>query len=107
MDVLDVSAGGISAKQKFSYGPAYQSYLAADVKKSNPGLLVSTVGGIYDGKLAQGLLDEGKADIIMCGRGFQQNPGLVLDFAEALDVEIHQARQIEWGYRIRRYQLSY
>ena len=103
VDVLDVSAGGIHTKQKFHYGPAYQSHLAADVRKSNPGLLVSTVGGIDDGKLAQRLLDEGKADIVMCGRGFQRNPGLVLEFAEALDVEIHHARQIEWGYRIRRH----
>ena len=106
VDLLDVSGGGINLNQKFKYGPAYQTHLAAAVKKSNPGLLVSTVGGIYEGKQAQKILDEEQADVVMCGRGFQQNPGLVLDFAEALDVTIHQACQIQWGYRLHRFRLA-
>ncbi|KIY67755.1 FMN-linked oxidoreductase [Cylindrobasidium torrendii FP15055 ss-10] len=101
VDILDVSSYGINPKQRFPpLQPAYQAWLAAAVKKSNPGLLVTTVGGIADGALAQSLLDTNQADIVLCGRAFQQNPGLVLAFAQQLDVQIHQAHQIEWGYKM-------
>ncbi|KAF8917690.1 FMN-linked oxidoreductase [Mucidula mucida] len=102
VDILDVSAGGINLKQKFAIGPAYQAYMAYEVKKSNPGLLVATVGGITDGHIAQAVLDNGQADLVLCGRAFQQNPGLVLAMAQALDVDIQQAHQIQWGYRMHR-----
>ncbi|KIY70149.1 FMN-linked oxidoreductase [Cylindrobasidium torrendii FP15055 ss-10] len=99
VNVLDVSAGGINPKQHFHVGPAYQAPMAVAVKKANSGLLVGTVGNITDGLLAQSVLDAQQADLIFCGRAFQYNPGTVLAFAQALDVQIHQAHQIEWGYK--------
>ncbi|KAK0496045.1 FMN-linked oxidoreductase [Armillaria luteobubalina] len=102
VDVLDVSSGGNNIKQKFTPGPAYQAPLAHDVKKTNPGLLVATVGGITDGHTAQGVLENGLADVVLCGRAFQQNPGLVLRYAQDLDVDIHLAHQIQWGYKVGR-----
>ncbi|KAK0436476.1 FMN-linked oxidoreductase [Desarmillaria tabescens] len=102
VDVLDVSAGGNNNKQKIIPGPAYQSPLAHAVRRTNPGLLVATVGGITDGHTAQGVLEDGLADVVLCGRAFQQNPGLVLRYAQDLGVDIHLAHQIQWGYKMGR-----
>ncbi|KAK0457931.1 uncharacterized protein EV420DRAFT_1683076 [Desarmillaria tabescens] len=63
VDVLDVSTGGNNNKQKIIPGPAYQSPLAHAVRRTNPGLLVATVGGITDGHTAQGMLEDGLADV--------------------------------------------
>ncbi|KAK0433793.1 NADH:flavin oxidoreductase/NADH oxidase [Armillaria borealis] len=87
VDLLDVSAGGNNIKQTFTSGPAYQAHLAHDVKKSNPGLLVSAVGRINDGHIAQNVLDRGL---------FTKNPGLVWSFADDLGVTIKVANQV-WG----------
>ncbi|KZS86918.1 FMN-linked oxidoreductase [Sistotremastrum niveocremeum HHB9708] len=106
VDVLDVSAGGSSPKQKLPSGPAYQVPFSSAIKSalsSTPasGLLVAAVGNINNGVLAQNILDEKKADIIFVGRQFARRPGLVWDFADDLNVKIRVARQIEWGFTAR------
>ncbi|KAK0475705.1 FMN-linked oxidoreductase [Armillaria novae-zelandiae] len=84
VDLLDVSSGGNN------------THLAHDVKKSNPSLLVSAVGSINDGHIAQGVLDRGQADVVFVGRLFTKNPGLVWSFADDLGVTIKVANQV-WG----------
>ncbi|KAK0211887.1 NADH:flavin oxidoreductase/NADH oxidase [Armillaria fumosa] len=96
VDLLDVSSGGNNIKQTFTSGPAYQAHLAHDVKKTNPGLLVSAVGCINDGHIAQNVLDRGQADAVFVGRLFAVNPGLVWAFADDLGVTIQVANQV-WG----------
>jgi 2,4-dienoyl-CoA reductase-like NADH-dependent reductase (Old Yellow Enzyme family) len=61
-------------------------------------LLVSAVGGIKTGALANEVLENGWADVVFAGRWFQQNPGLVWEMARELGVAIHNAHQIEWGF---------
>ncbi|XP_006463503.1 hypothetical protein AGABI2DRAFT_194309 [Agaricus bisporus var. bisporus H97] len=102
VDVIDVSAGGINTRQQVPRGEAYQAPYAAVVKQAvGDTAHVASVGGLGSGPLAQRLLDNGTADIIFCGRGFQKNPGLVWAMADELGVEIHNANQIEWGWRGR------
>lgn len=80
-------------------GPGYQVPLAEKVKKAvGDKCLVSAVGNINSGKLANSILEEGKADWVMVGRGFQKHPGLVWQFAEDLNQEIVVAHQIGWGF---------
>ncbi|PBK58825.1 FMN-linked oxidoreductase [Armillaria solidipes] len=98
VDFLDVSSGGNNARQKITMGPAYQAHFSHAVKKSNPGLLVGTVGRINDGLVAQEVLDKGQADVILVGRQFLKNPGLVWAFADDLGVKIRAAHQIRWGF---------
>ncbi|RFU23731.1 hypothetical protein B7463_g12607, partial [Scytalidium lignicola] len=96
VDVIDISTGGNHPAQKIKGGPAYQSPFALAVKKAvGNKLLVSTVGAIDSGKLANQLLEDG-LDLVRIGRGFQKNPGLVWTFAEELDVQISMANQIRW-----------
>ncbi|KAK0500098.1 FMN-linked oxidoreductase [Armillaria luteobubalina] len=103
IDLLDVSSGGNSSRQRIKGAPAYQTPLAHAVKQENiPGLIVSTVGSIADATLAQSILDEGRADVILVGKGFQKNPGLVWAWADELGVDIAIANQIYWGFYGRR-----
>lgn len=73
--------------------------LAKAVKeKVGDKLAVGTVGAITEGKQANQLLEEG-LDVIICGRAFQKNPGLVWKFAEDLGTEIQIANQIRYVAR--------
>lgn len=108
VDLCDVSSGGNHPRQKVRGGPGYQSPFAKAVKAAvGDKMLVSTVGSITDGNLANSLLEgtEGKGDgvdIVMAGRPFQKNPGLVWSWADDLGVKIHVANQIRWGFEGRR-----
>jgi 2,4-dienoyl-CoA reductase-like NADH-dependent reductase (Old Yellow Enzyme family) len=103
VDFLDVSSGGIHPLQGTSIksGPGYQAPFALEIKKAvGDKMIVSAVGGIRTAGLAQQLIDEG-LDVIMCGRWFQKNPGLVYSFADELGVDVKMANQIAWGFKGR------
>lgn len=96
VDLLDVSSGGLHPKQKLKTGPGYQAPFAKAVKKKlGDKLAVGTVGTITSGTQASHLLEEG-LDLIIVGRMFQKNPGLVWSFAEELGVQVNVANQIRW-----------
>ncbi|KAL5511398.1 OYE32_3 [Sanghuangporus vaninii] len=106
VDLLDVSSGGLHPAQKVTVSyKAYQAPLAEAVKKAHgidtsSGLLVSAVGLITTGQLAEEILELGMADAVFVGRQFQKEPGTVLAFAEQLGVKIKIANQIEWGLKL-------
>jgi len=98
VDLIDVSSGGNSPRQKIKGGPGYQAPFAKEIKKSvGDKLLVGTVGTIQTGTLANGLLEDG-LDLAIVGRWFQKDPSLVWTWAEELGVEINVANQIRWGF---------
>lgn len=102
VDLLDVSAGGNDPRQKIRAGPEYQVPFAELVKKNvGSKLLVGTVGGLKSGNVAEGILEKDRADVIFVGRQFQKNPGLVWTMAEELNVAVHFANQIRWGFEGR------
>lgn len=99
VDLIDISSAGLSPDQKIIPGPGYQAHFSKAVKEAVGGkILVSAVGSITSGKQAQDLLDEGAADVIIVGRHFLKNPGLVWLWAEELGVAIETASQIGWGF---------
>jgi 2,4-dienoyl-CoA reductase-like NADH-dependent reductase (Old Yellow Enzyme family) len=98
VDLLDISSGGNHALQKIKGGPGYQAPFAKAVKEAvGDKVVVSTVGSITEGKLANQFLEEG-LDVVMAGRHFQKNPGLVWSWAEDLGTSINIANQIRWGF---------
>ncbi|TFK92036.1 FMN-linked oxidoreductase [Polyporus arcularius HHB13444] len=105
VDLVDVSSGGCSAVARtppLVPSNGYQVPFAAAVKQAHGDkILVAAVGAIRDGKFAQSVLDEGKADVVFVGRLFQKNPGLVWSFADDLGVELHHSRQIGWAFQGR------
>ncbi|RWA12996.1 hypothetical protein EKO27_g2125 [Xylaria grammica] len=105
VDLLDVSSGGIHNKSAIGIksGPGYQAHFASAIKKVvGDKLIVSTVGGVTSGKLAEELLQgkdgEAALDVVMAGRWFQKNPGLVIQYADELKAEVKMANQIGWGF---------
>jgi 2,4-dienoyl-CoA reductase-like NADH-dependent reductase (Old Yellow Enzyme family) len=100
VDLIDVSSGGVHPSQKIIGGPGYQAPFAKAVKAALKGTdcVVSCVGSIESGKLAQELLDNETGDVISVGRGFQRNPGLVWAWADELEVEMVAAHQMVWGF---------
>lgn len=100
VDVLDVSSGGNHAAQKVKGGPGYQAHFARAIKEAvGDSLLVSAVGSITDGKLAEKIITEGPGlDLIASGRAFLKNPGLVWAWADDLGVQVNVAHQIGWGF---------
>lgn len=104
VDVIDVSSGGNHPMQKVQGGPGYQAKFAKYIKKEvGDKILVSTVGSIKTGTLAEEIIsgkdeDDVPLDLVAAGRMFQKNPGLVWAWADDLDIEIQLAHQIGWGF---------
>lgn len=100
VDLLDVSTGGLMSTQKIISGPGYQAKFSREVKRAVEGTdtVVSVVGLIASGTQADGLLEDGSADVVLVGRPFQKNPGLVWQWAEELGVEVRVSQQIGWGF---------
>jgi len=105
VDLIDISSGANSSAQStkgFSQ-PGYQAHFAEAVKKSiGDKILVGSVGGINTGHVAKRILDNDQADVVLVGRWFLKNPGLVFQFAEdlglKLGVDLRVARQMEWPF---------
>ncbi|KAB8239058.1 NADH:flavin oxidoreductase/NADH oxidase [Aspergillus alliaceus] len=103
VDLVDVSSGGVHAKSAIAIrsGPAYQVHFAQEIKKAvGDKLLISAVGGIKTGSLAEEVVQSG-IDAVQAGRWFQQNPGLVRAFANELGVKVRMATQIDWSFEGR------
>ncbi|KAI0096231.1 hypothetical protein GGR51DRAFT_553640 [Nemania sp. FL0031] len=105
LDLLDVSSGGNHNRGATGIrpGPGYQAHFSTAIKKVvGDKLAISAVGGISNAKLAEELLQgkEGQAalDVIMAGRWFQKNPGLVMQFADELEANVKMANQIGWSF---------
>ncbi|KAI0554505.1 hypothetical protein F4679DRAFT_526316 [Xylaria curta] len=105
VDLLDVSSGGVHQKgaSAIKPGPGYQAHFATAIKLVvEDKLAVSAVGGLSNGTIAEELL-QGKSvepalDVVMAGRWFQKNPGLVHQYADELEADVKMANQIGWGF---------
>lgn len=98
VDVLDVSSSGNHPEQHIHVKPGYQAPFALAVKKElGDKLIVGTVGAIDNATLAEDLLGQG-LDMIIVGRAFQKNPGLIFAWADELGVTVQMPNQICWGF---------
>lgn len=106
VDLLDVSSGGNSPRQKIDVHPHFQSDMAARIRKelaaeadadaSQPRLLLGTVGLITTPELARDAVQEGgavEADLALVGRQFLRQPDFVLWAAHQLDVAVKWPQQ--------------
>ncbi|KAJ5909473.1 Aldolase-type TIM barrel [Penicillium tannophilum] len=99
IDLIDISTGGVHSSQKIKSGGAFQVPFSAAVKKAvGDKMLVSAVGSINNGKLAEKIMNEENIDLILVGRAFQRDSGMAWAFAKDLNVEIAMAGQIRWGF---------
>lgn len=73
VDLMDVSSGGVDARQKIPLGPGYQVPGAEAVKKGAD-VPVAAVGLITEAQQAQEILSAGKADMILIARASLRDP---------------------------------
>jgi 2,4-dienoyl-CoA reductase-like NADH-dependent reductase (Old Yellow Enzyme family) len=83
VDVADVTSGGLSAEQKITVGPAYQTPFAAKVKRET-GILTAAVGMITNAYQAETILLSGDADMVMMARELLRDPYFPLKAAREL-----------------------
>ncbi|GAA5903463.1 hypothetical protein JCM6882_006554 [Rhodosporidiobolus microsporus] len=113
IDLVDVSSGGNDPEQQIKPGPLYQVPFASDIRKSIHAdfassvasthasanstsvggageypTLVSAVGLITSAEQAEGVLQQGKADVVTIGRAFLRDPSLVFNWAQDLGVAV-------------------
>jgi 2,4-dienoyl-CoA reductase-like NADH-dependent reductase (Old Yellow Enzyme family) len=72
-DWITASSGGISPKQKIALSPGYQVPFARAIKDAS-GLATIAVGLITDPHQANGVIQEGHADVVAIARGFLYDP---------------------------------
>lgn len=95
VDLLDCSTGGGWVHQKIPVGPSYQVPFAHELKKAYPGFPVGTVGLITEPKQAEGILQDGKADVIFLARELLRTPHWPLLAAQDLGYAVKPANQYE------------
>lgn len=104
IDVLDTSLGGNNSVQFRRSDHVNEEHLpihvplARAVKKAlGDKLLVSCVGDLNDGEQVNSFLEQGWFDFALVGQQFLENPGLAIDWADKLGVQIEIAPQYTWG----------
>ncbi|GAA4678237.1 NADH:flavin oxidoreductase/NADH oxidase [Pseudonocardia yuanmonensis] len=85
VDLVDVSSGGLDARQDIPVGPGYQVPFARDVR-AKAGIATGAVGLITEPAAAQAVLDEGDADVVLLARAALREPAWPLRAAHELGV---------------------
>ncbi len=89
VDLLDVSAGGISpGSAPDAAGPGYQVPLAETIKReADVDMAIGAVGGIKSAEQADALVRNGRADVAIIGREHLRDPYFTLHAAAELGRE--------------------
>ena len=82
VDLIDCSSGGNDPRQKIPIHPAYQVPFAAAVK-AKTGLLTGAVGLIHTPDLAESIVANNQADLVILGRTLLADPVWPLRAASA------------------------
>ncbi|CCM04438.1 uncharacterized protein FIBRA_06618 [Fibroporia radiculosa] len=98
VDLVDVSSGGLWAKQQINAVPGYQVPFAEALKKAHPDMPIGTVGLITDPHQAESYLQDGKTDVVFLARELIRTPQWPLVAAQRLGVAIKPANQYERGW---------
>ncbi len=94
VDLITASAGGFAFVNKDSIYPGYQVPFAREIKE-HTGVLTGAVGAITEPHLANEIIQEGKADLIVIAREFLRNPYFGINAAIALGED----PEVPWQYR--------
>ena len=94
VDLVDCSSGGILPTPPPNVGPGYQVPLAEAVR-CQAGIPTSAVGLITTPELAEEIVRNGRADLVVLGRELLRHPFWPLDAAKTLGAEIAWPHQYE------------
>ena len=94
VDLVDCSSGGIAPHQQVTIHPGYQVPFARAVRERS-GLATAAVGLIHTADMAEQIVANGEADLIMLGRTLLADPHWPLAAARALRAKIEWPVQYE------------
>jgi 2,4-dienoyl-CoA reductase-like NADH-dependent reductase (Old Yellow Enzyme family) len=95
IDLIDCSTGGIAPNVRIPTAPGYQVPFARQVKQE-AGIPTGAVGLINEAKQAEGIIQNGDADVVLMARQFLRDPYVPLHAAKELGVEA------EWPLQYQR-----
>jgi 2,4-dienoyl-CoA reductase-like NADH-dependent reductase (Old Yellow Enzyme family) len=96
VDLIDCSSGGVDPRQKMAVHPGYQVPFSAAIR-ARAGIATGAVGLIYSPDMAEQVLANGQADIVIMARAMLNDPYWPLHAAKALKAKIPWPRQYERG----------
>ena len=86
VDLIDCSSGGNVHDAKIPVGPGYQVRFAEEIRKT--GIMTGAVGFITTAVLAESILQEGKADLVILARELLRNPYFPLNAAREFGEDV-------------------
>lgn len=92
IDLIDCSSGGTSNSAKIPAEPGYQVEFAAQIKKQSQ-IKTGAVGLIKTAKQANEIIESGKADAVLIGREFLNDPYWAFRAAQQLEVSMKRPNQ--------------
>ncbi|OBA20452.1 NADH:flavin oxidoreductase/12-oxophytodienoate reductase [Metschnikowia bicuspidata var. bicuspidata NRRL YB-4993] len=100
VDLLDISGGGndANADRWPKHFGMFMNVSEAVKKAVGDKAIVAAVGRMHDPVKVNELLEKGTIDFAFVGSPFMVNQGLVFDWAETLDVQLHHAPSL-WPVR--------
>ncbi|HTM47236.1 MAG TPA: NADH:flavin oxidoreductase/NADH oxidase, partial [Bryobacteraceae bacterium] len=96
VDLIDCSSGGNDPRQQIPIHPGYQTPFAAAIK-SQTGLRTGAVGLIHSPDLAESIIANGQADLVVLGRALLADPVWPLRAASHL-----KAAGVKWPVQYER-----
>ncbi len=96
VDLIDCSSGGLAPQQKITIHPGYQVPFAAAIR-GRAGIATAAVGLIYSPDMAEQIVANGQADIIIMARALLYDPYWPLHAAKMLKAKIPWPPQYERG----------
>jgi 2,4-dienoyl-CoA reductase-like NADH-dependent reductase (Old Yellow Enzyme family) len=96
VDLIDCSSGGVDPRQKVNAFPGYQVPFAAAIR-SRAGIATGAVGMISAPEMAERIIADGQADLVVMARAFLNDPYWPLHAAKALKAKIPWPSQYERG----------
>lgn len=96
VDLIDCTSGGNDARQRIAIHPGYQVPLAERVRRE-AGIATGAVGLISSPEMAEEIVANGRADLVILGRALLFNPHWPLHAANAL-----KAKNVSWPVQYER-----
>lgn len=96
VDLIDCSSGGNDPRQQIPIHPGYQIPLSQEVR-TKAGIATGAVGLIHSPDLAESVVANGQADLVVLGRALLSDPAWPLRAAAAL-----KAENVEWPEQYER-----
>jgi 2,4-dienoyl-CoA reductase-like NADH-dependent reductase (Old Yellow Enzyme family) len=83
VDLIDCSSGGMLPNATIPVGPSYQTPFAERIKRE-AGIVTAAVGVITEPDQANGIVSEGRADMVLLARAMLRDPYWALHAAQKL-----------------------